>query len=169
MAAPVSLTVPVPALLGTAAPAAAHAALPAPPPLVEQLARPLFTLATAPLGEHVMKIDVVPDALGPVTVRAHLGVDGIRIELMSASDSGREGLRAILADLRRDLAAGGMQSSLTLGGGNASSHQGNGQPGQSGRQASGTPWAAPAPETGTPHRSKAAALSADDNSLDITV
>lgn len=113
-AAPVSAAVPAPAPLQAAT-----------TPLLAQLTRPLFTLATAPLGDHVMTIAVVPDSLGPVTVRAHLAADRIHIELMSASDAGREGLRTILGELRRDLAAGGMASSLSLGGG-------NGGPGQSG-------------------------------------
>lgn len=90
------------------------------PPLAEQLARPLFTLATATPGEHVMTISVVPDTLGPVTVRAHLSADGVRIELLAAHDTGREGLRSILGELRRDLAAGGMASSLSLGNANMS-------------------------------------------------
>ena len=34
---------------------------------------------------------------------------------MTAGDAGRDGLRSILGDLRRDLAAGGMPSSLSVG------------------------------------------------------
>ncbi len=107
--------------VGTAAApsTAPPAAAPVAPPLAEQLARPIFALAAAPLGEHVMTVNVVPDSLGPVTVRAHLSAEGVRIELMSLSDAGREGLRSILGDLRRDLAAGGMASTLSLGSGNA--------------------------------------------------
>ena len=74
-----------------------------------------------------MTINVVPDSLGPVTVRAHLSADGVRIELMTAGDAGRDGLRSILGDLRRDLAAGGMPSSLSVGSSSTSaSGTGNG-------------------------------------------
>ncbi|UIK88534.1 flagellar hook-length control protein FliK [Arthrobacter polaris] len=123
MVAPTPAPVQLPALASVppaAAPAPVHA-----PVLAQQLARPLFTLVGAPLGEHVMKISVVPDSLGPVTVRAQLSAEGIHIELFSASDAGREGLRHILADLRRDLAAGGMASSVSLGSGNTAQDHGD--------------------------------------------
>ncbi|MFQ4148034.1 flagellar hook-length control protein FliK [Arthrobacter sp. LAPM80] len=138
-------------------------------PLAEQLARPLFTLAAAPLGEHVMKIDVVPDSLGPVTVRAHLGADGVRIELMSASEAGREGLRSILADLRRDLAAGGMTSTLSLGGGNTTPDHG----GHRSFQGPANPWGPPGRDAKqdrqTPRARAPEHPVAANDSLDITV
>lgn len=109
------------------APAAAAGAAVVAPPLAEQLARPLFSLAGAPLGEHVMTVNVVPEGLGPVTVRAHLAADGIRIELVSATDAGRDSLRTLLPDLKRDLAAGGLASSLSLGTGSGAPEQGAGQ------------------------------------------
>ena len=61
-----------------------------------------------------MTLSVTPDNLGPVTVRAHVGADGIRIELFAPSDAGREALRSLLADLRRDLTGSGMNASLSL-------------------------------------------------------
>ena len=77
-----------------------------------------------------MTINVVPDSLGPVTVRAHLSAEGVRIELMAANDAGRDGLRSILGDLRRDLAAGGMPSSLSVGSSNTgAAGTGNGNAG----------------------------------------
>jgi flagellar hook-length control protein FliK len=78
------------------------------------LAQPLFSLAGARTGEHVMTVQVTPDNLGPVTVRAVIGGDDIRIELFSPSDGGRDALRQILTDLRRDLAGGGLAASLDL-------------------------------------------------------
>lgn len=88
-----------------ATPAAAPAAAPQlPEPLNRQLAGPIATLATGPHGERTMTVNVAPDGLGPVTVKAHLGVEGVRVELMAPTDAGRDALRTLLGDLRRDLA-----------------------------------------------------------------
>lgn len=163
---------PLPTQPPVPAPGSAQQAVPAGTPMLsEQLARPLFALAAAPLGEHVMTINVVPDALGPVTVRAHLAADGIRIEMMSPSDAGREGLRNILADLRRDLAAGGMAASLSMGTGNGSQDHGAGHRSPPG---SGNPWnpvARPDDPGPAAHRRLAPSdvPTAANNSLDITV
>jgi hypothetical protein len=80
-------------------------------PLASQLAKPIFSLVGAAAGEHVMTITVSPDNLGPVTVRAHVGADGIRVEMFSPSDAAREALRLILPDLRRDLSGAGQGGS----------------------------------------------------------
>ena len=77
-------------------------------PLSTQIARPLFSLANAAHGEHVMTISVTPDNLGPVTVRAHVGPEGVRVELFAPNDAGRDALRSIMSDLKRDLAGSGM-------------------------------------------------------------
>jgi flagellar hook-length control protein FliK len=61
-----------------------------------------------------MTVQVTPENLGPVTVRAVISDGDIRIELFSASDGGREALRQILSDLRRDLAGNGLSASLDL-------------------------------------------------------
>lgn len=84
------------------------------PPLGTQLARPVFTLAAAGAGEHVMTVHVTPDALGPVTVRAHVGGEGVRVELFAPTDAGRDAIRAILPDLRRDLTGSGLTGTLDL-------------------------------------------------------
>ena len=100
------------------APAAAApvhvAAAPAGTPLLAQVAQPLFSLAAAPQGEHVMTLSITPDNLGPVTVRAHVGADGVRIELFAPSEAGRDALRTLMTDLRRDLAGSGMNANLSL-------------------------------------------------------
>ncbi|MGO4690013.1 flagellar hook-length control protein FliK [Glaciibacter sp. 2TAF33] len=102
-----------PAPVAPAAPAASVA--PAQPaPLAAQVAAPLFTLVGAKPGEHVLSINVTPDNLGPVTVRAHVSADGVRVELFAPNDAGRDALRAILPDLRRDLAGSGLNSNLDL-------------------------------------------------------
>ena len=83
-------------------------------PLATQVVRPLFSLAGVKPGEHVLTISVKPDTLGPVTVRAHVTGEGIRVELFAPTDLAREALRAILPDLRRDLAGSGMNTHLDL-------------------------------------------------------
>ena len=92
----------------TAAPAQVH------PPLAAQLTGPLFSLASGRAGEHTMTLSVTPENLGPVTVRAHIGAEGVRVELFAPNDAGREALRAILHDLKRDLASAGLGSNLDL-------------------------------------------------------
>lgn len=114
----------------TAVPAAASAPAPAPVPqdFSTQLAKPIAALRGAAGGEHVLTVNVTPENLGPVTVRAHIGADGMRIELISPSEAGREALKAILGDLRRDLAGLGITTGpLTASG---TSQQGLGQSGQ---------------------------------------
>ncbi|UXN22364.1 flagellar hook-length control protein FliK [Curtobacterium flaccumfaciens] len=96
----------------TTAPAAATA--PTPAPLAQQLARPVFSLAQAGPGEHVVTVQVVPDSLGPVTVRAHVTAHGMHVELFAASDAGREAVRQVLPDLRRDAAGTGVSTTLDL-------------------------------------------------------
>lgn len=149
-----------------------HQAVPSGTPMLnEQLARPLFALAAAPLGKHIMTINVIPDALGPVTVRAHLAADGIRIEMMSPSDAGREGLRNILVDLRRDLAAGGLAVSLSMGSGNGPQDHGGSHRSP---QGAGSPWGSAVvteEQNAAPQRRPASSevSTAGNNSLDITV
>lgn len=114
------LAVPQPVSVQPSAPFPQEAAGPGAPsslsavPFTAQLARPLFTLAAAGPGEHVITITVTPDNLGPVTVRALVSSEGIRIELFAPSDLGRDAIRAILPELRRDLAGSGMGSNLDL-------------------------------------------------------
>lgn len=111
---------------GSAAPAAPFAvpasAAPAPaappalpqPALLPQLAKPLFTLAAAAPGQHIMTLKVSPDDLGPLTVRAHIDAAGVRIELFAPAEAGREAVRGLLPELRKELAAAGFGASLNL-------------------------------------------------------
>ena len=62
----------------------------------------------------MLTISVSPDNLGPVTVRAHVNGDNIRVELFAPTDLARDALRAILPDLRRDLSGGGLNAHLDL-------------------------------------------------------
>ena len=111
-------------------PVAAPIATSAPPPaqntpFAGQLARPIFTLAAAGPGSHTMTISVTPDTLGPVTVRAHVGPEGIRVELFAPTDLGRDAIRAILPDLRKDLAGAGVGANLDLSSQNQPSQTGD--------------------------------------------
>lgn len=109
---------PVPLVVAPAAPPAAATASAPPPvpgtPFVAQLSRPVLGLAAAAPGQHVLTVRVSPEHLGPVTVQAHIGADGVRIELFSPTDAGRAAVHAVLADLRRDLAATGLGASLDV-------------------------------------------------------
>jgi len=109
----------------TSAPAAAAASAPALPlQFAGQVARPLLSLAAAAPGEHMLTISVTPENLGPVTVRAHVGAEGVRIELFAPTDLGRDALRTIMPDLRRDLAASGLGGSLDLSSHDQATHTG---------------------------------------------
>ncbi|WP_150308018.1 flagellar hook-length control protein FliK [Planctomonas psychrotolerans] len=104
----------------TAAAVATAPAQPAVPvPFATQIARPVFTLAAAGPGEHTVTVTVTPDALGPVTVRAHLAAESMRVELFAPTDLGREALRGILGELRKDLVTSGITASLDLSSQNA--------------------------------------------------
>ena len=146
-----SAPITAPASAAPAAPVAA-AAPAVPVPFTTQIARPIFTLAGANPGEHVLTIHVTPDNLGPVTVRAHMTVDSIRVELFAPTDMGRDALRAILPDLRRDLAGSGMNANLDLSSQNQTADPGTPRHGRAqpdprsvpGRQA-GEPTPEPAP------------------------
>lgn len=108
------------AIMVSVQPAAASATPPAPTVPVPaqhftaQLSKPIFTLASAGAGEHVVTVKVTPENLGPITVRAHVGVDGMRVELFAPSDAGRDAIRSILPDLRKDLAGQGLSANLDL-------------------------------------------------------
>jgi flagellar hook-length control protein FliK len=78
------------------------------------VSKPVFALVAAGDGNHTITISVTPDNLGPVTVRAHISGENMRIELFSPSDNGREALRQLLPDLRRDLSASGTNANLDL-------------------------------------------------------
>ncbi|MFF2246499.1 flagellar hook-length control protein FliK [Arthrobacter sp. NPDC058130] len=93
--------------------------------LQPQLAKPLFTLVGAAHGQHVMTLKVSPEDLGPLTVRAHIDGAGVRIELFAPGEAGREAVRGILPELRKELHNAGFGASLDL-----SDHSGPGGPSQ---------------------------------------
>src|SRR5690606_14552538 len=75
---------------------------------------PVIALARSPQGQHSITLTVSPENLGPVTVRAHIVGSSIRLELHSPSDAGRDALRVILADLRRDLSVAAPGASVDV-------------------------------------------------------
>lgn len=107
------------AALASAAPAAASTAPTPAPPLQQQLAQPVMTLARQPDSDHVVVVRVAPDDLGPVTVHARVSDTGVHIELFAPSDAGRDAIRQILTDLRRDLNATTANSSVSVSDQNA--------------------------------------------------
>jgi flagellar hook-length control protein FliK len=111
----VAQQIPAPAQPGSVAAAPAPAAhAPPAPTLQPQLARPLFTLAGAPHGQHIMTLQVTPEDLGPLTVRAQIDATGVRIELFAPGDVGREAIRGILPELRKELADSGFGASVDV-------------------------------------------------------
>lgn len=84
------------------------------PVLLPQLSAPVIALARSPQGEHSITLTVTPENLGPVTVRAHISGSSIRLELHSPSEAGREALRVILTDLRRDLSTAAPGASVDV-------------------------------------------------------
>ncbi|MFE4949261.1 flagellar hook-length control protein FliK [Leifsonia sp. NPDC056665] len=131
------------AALASAAPAAASTAPTPAPPLQQQLAQPVMTLARQPDGDHVVVVRVAPDDLGPVTVHARVSDTGVHIELFAPNDAGRDAIRQILTDLRRDLNATTANSSVSVSDQNA--------PGAEGGGGDRSPWAS-AEERGTTAR-----------------
>ncbi|WP_223628679.1 hypothetical protein [Microbacterium sp. EST19A] len=116
--------------------AAPDAAAAVPRAVAAQVAPVVLSIVQRPVGSHQLTMTVNPDTLGPVTVRAHISTGGeVRVELLGATDAGREALRTIVTDLRRDLAAVMPHASLTLGS-SASADAGNpdrgAQPGSGG-------------------------------------
>ncbi|MDI3242943.1 flagellar hook-length control protein FliK [Arthrobacter sp. AL08] len=117
------------AATSTSAPQAPATASPQQGPALQpQLSRPLFTLAAAAAGEHVMTLKVNPEDLGPLTIRAHIDAGGVRIEMFSPGEAGREALRGVLPELRKELADAGFGASLNL-----SDRSGPGDGGRNGR------------------------------------
>lgn len=156
---------PAPAVASaSSAPPAAPAA---PPGFAAQLAKPVFTLAAAPAGEHIVTVKVVPEGLGPVTVRAHIGGDGTRIELYAPSDAGRDAIRSILPELRRDIVSQGLGASLGLSSQNQPSDGGDGgaHRDRTGLLPDRPAPTAPDPETAAPRRSPTPSTS----TLDVMV
>lgn len=129
------------------------------PVLLPQLAAPVIALARSPQGEHSITLTVTPENLGPVTVRAHISGSSIRLELHATSDAGREALRVILTDLRRDLSAAAPGASVDLSARDTTS---DAQPrpdsqgrfdlhGRADEQSRGEPRGLPRTEDGTVH------------------
>lgn len=147
--APATTAEPVaPTIAPAAAPAATAQTRAA---LHPQVSAPIVALTHAAEGEHTITLTVSPENLGPVTVRAHMAGGALHVELVSATDSGREALRSILTDLRRDLAAAMPASSLSLGGQDGAASSGStGQNTGTGAPGTGSPGGRGAPSAETP-------------------
>ncbi|MFC7788667.1 flagellar hook-length control protein FliK [Microbacterium sp. MAHUQ-60] len=129
-----------PAVIPTGTVAAAASAPPSSPAprtaLLPQVTAPVLALARSAEGQHSITLTVAPENLGPVTVRAHIIGGSIRLELHAPAEAGRDALRAILTDLRRDLAVAAPGASVHVSTGegpSASSSQSHGRPDGHGR------------------------------------
>lgn len=188
-ATPVSPTSPAATVIPapqTAAPAvtpggAPESAAATPRAVAAQVSPVVVSIAQRPAGTHQLTMTVNPESLGPVTVRAHISPRGeVQVELLGATDAGRDALRTIAADLRRDLAA--VMPSATLSLSTTGSDAGwqdrgtqpgpgdrsGGQPGDSRRQSGGDP-AHPAAAQGASRAIPTTAHAASGAGLDIFV
>ncbi|WP_111466951.1 flagellar hook-length control protein FliK [Microbacterium suaedae] len=121
---PVAAAPATPVVAATASAAVQAPAAPAAPaaPVLAQVAPAVMHLAQQPAGTHQVTLTIAPEHLGAVTVRAEIDRAGeMRIELSGGSDAGRDALRMIVTDLRRDLAAISPNATLHLGQGSAQS------------------------------------------------
>lgn len=140
-APPVATSVPA-----TASVEASDSSAATPRAVAAQVSPAVVAIAQRPSGTHQLTMTVHPESLGPVTVRAQIGADGdVRVELVGATDAGRDALRAIVADLRRDLAAVMPNASLSLASatGEAGAHDRGTQPGAGDRPGDQPPGDAP--------------------------
>ncbi|MFJ4037736.1 hypothetical protein ACIPVB_06585 [Microbacterium sp. NPDC090007] len=95
---------------------------PTPRAIAAQVVAPLLRLAQLPEGAHRLTLVVAPESVGPITLRAHIGAGGdVRIELLTATDLARDALRAMLGELRRDLAVIAPTAHVAIGGGGTAS------------------------------------------------
>jgi flagellar hook-length control protein FliK len=108
----------VPTILATtaASPATPVAAATAPsaplayPTPAQQIAPHVVALGQGPDGTHRMTLHLHPDDLGPVQIRVELLGNTINVALTGDDDSARDLLRGALTDLRRELAAAGLDA-----------------------------------------------------------
>ncbi|WP_394685859.1 hypothetical protein [uncultured Microbacterium sp.] len=113
-AAPVPASVP----LAPSAPVETAAATATQRSIAAQVAPAVVHIAQRAPGVHQITLTVSPDSTGPVTVRARIGSGGeVRIDLTGATEAGRDALRVMIADLRRDLASVMPHAHLSVGSG----------------------------------------------------
>jgi flagellar hook-length control protein FliK len=91
-----------------------------------------------------MTVQLNPDNLGPVTLKANISAGSISIEMFVASADGRDVLRQALPELKRDLAGAGVSASLDL------SSDGQSGPGHGGQEREATTRRPPAAYSSTP-------------------
>lgn len=122
------------------APTAATAAAPAPSAesatptpavrawTVQQLSTPVVQAAARalPNGTHLATVRISPEALGPVTLEATSRDGALRLEITAATEAGRENLRVVLHELRRELAAAQPGATLELSSGSKDAQNGTG-------------------------------------------
>ncbi len=99
----------------TTATATTEPARPVAAQVLEQLDARWPAVRAAGPGTHVMTLRLDPEHFGPLRLVAHIGAEGVRIELLGATEAARDALRQALPDLRRDLVGVGLSADLDLG------------------------------------------------------
>lgn len=163
----------------TTATTATETARPVAAQIVEQLDARWPAVKVAGPGTHVMTLRLEPEHFGPLRVVAHIGTEGVRIELLGSTDAARDALRQALPDLKRDLVGVGLSADLDLGsrgqnglgvradGGASGDASGRGDRSDQGdRPASGTRGDRPVPDGVLPTQTTATARR---GRLDLTV
>lgn len=84
------------------------------PSLAGQILKPAFSLTGSAPGEYAITVQVAPENLGPVTVKALVTQDGLRVELFAPNEAGREALKAVLPELRREFSSSTMQATVDV-------------------------------------------------------
>lgn len=95
----------------------------------QQVSAPVVNIAQNATGDQTLTMRVTPENLGPLTVKAQIIAGTVHIELASATDAGRDALRQILTDLRRDLAGISSTSTLSVAADSGSQSHGQSQQG----------------------------------------
>ena len=164
---------------GSTSPTATETTRPVAAQVLEQLDARWPAVRSAGPGTHVMTLRLEPEHFGPLRVVAHIGAEGVRIELLGATDAARDALRQALPDLKRDLVGVGLTADLDLSsrgqngqglrpdGGASGDASGRGDRADQGdRPASGPRAERPAPDGMLPTQTTAAARR---GRLDLTV
>ncbi|XKH58294.1 flagellar hook-length control protein FliK (plasmid) [Citricoccus nitrophenolicus] len=105
---------------------------------MQQLTAPVSRIAgqtvALPDGSHRSVVRISPESLGPVTIEATSRDGVVKLEITAGTEAGRENLRMVIGELRRELATSQPGASLDLASGNRDQPRERDTTGASGRQ-----------------------------------